>query len=93
MTSIEKKTIKNFYKLTVPREFQNTPEKDLFSCFLVGHCDTFLKTSKIDRESIQTMIDSKNTISNEIDFNKDENVIYFDYMRLVISIMKKYIED
>jgi hypothetical protein len=89
MDSIEKKTIKNFLKLNIPKGFLNNIDKDLFDCFFKGHCYTFLGKSYIDNESIEKIISWKNDISKEIDFNNDENVIYFDYMRLVISIMKK----
>lgn len=42
-------------------------------------------------DSYVKIVSLKNQLSKDINFQKNENVIYFDFMRLVISIMKKYL--
>ena len=63
----------------------------MFDEFLKGKCTIFIKSSKIDNDSYVKIVSLKNELSNDINFQKDENVIYFDFMRLVIAIMKKYL--
>lgn len=79
MDSIEKNIVKLFLNISVPHEF------------LKGKCTIFIKSSKIDNDSYVKIVSLKNELSNDINFQKDENVIYFDFMRLVIAIMKKYL--
>ena len=91
MSSIEKNIVKNFLEIGVPNEFLNSPEKLLFNEFLKGKCATFIECSKIDNESFFKIVSLKNQLSKGINYQNNENVIYFDLMRLVISIMKKYL--
>lgn len=91
MNSIEKNIIKLFLEFSVPNEFLNSPDKILFDEFLKGKCTILIKSSKIDNDSYAKIVSLKNQLSKDINFQKNENVIYFDFMRLVISIMKKYL--
>ncbi len=91
MNSIENKIVKLFLEIGVPNEFLNSPDKILFDEFLKGKCTIFLKYLKIDSVSYEKIVSLKNKLSKDIDFQKNENIIYFDFMRLVISIMKKYL--
>ncbi len=91
MNSIEKNIVKLFLKMSVPHEFENSVDKILFDEFLKGKCTLFLKNPKIDNDSYAKIVSLKNELSKDINFQKDENVIYFDFMRLVIAIMKKYL--
>lgn len=91
MNSIEKNIVKLFLEISVPNEFLNTPDKVLFDEFLKGKCTIFLKSSKIDNDSFLKILSLKNELIKDIDYQNNENVIYFDFMRLVISIMKSYL--
>lgn len=91
MSSIEKNIVKLFLKIGVPNEFLNSLDKILFDEFLKGKCTVFIKSSKIDNDSFLKIVSLKNQLSKDINFQNNENVIYFDFMRLVISIMKKYL--
>ena len=91
MNSIDKNIVKLFLEIGVPNEFLNSPDKILFDEFLKGKCTVFIKSSKIDNDSYVKIASLKNQLSKNINFQKNENVIYFDFMRLVISIMKKYL--
>lgn len=91
MNLIEKNIVKLFLEISVPNEFLNSPDKILFDEFLKGKCTIFIKNSKIDNESYEKIASLKKQLSKDINFQKNENVIYFDFMRLVISIMKKYL--
>ena len=91
MNSIEKNIVKLFLETSVPNEFLNSPDKILFDEFLKGKCTIFIKSSKIDSDSYVKITSLKNQLSKDVNFQKNENVIYFDFMRLVISIMKKYL--
>lgn len=91
MDSIEKNIVKLFLNISVPHEFENSSDKILFDEFLKGKCTIFIKSSKIDNDSYVKIVSLKNELSNDINFQKYENVIYFDFMRLVIAIMKKYL--
>ena len=91
MNLIEKNIVKNFLQIAVPNEFLNSPDKLLFDEFLKGKCIVFVQSSKIDNESLLKIISLKNQLSKDINYQNNENVIYFDLMRLVISIMKKYL--
>ena len=91
MNSIDKNIVKLFLEIGVPNEFLNSPDKILFDEFLKGKCTVFTKSSKIDNDSYVKIASLKNQLSKDINFQKNENVIYFDFMRLVISIMKKYL--
>ena len=91
MNSIEKNIVKFFLEIRVPNEFLNSPDKILFDEFLKGKCTVFIKSSKIDNDSFLKIVSLKNQLSKNINFQNNENVIYFDFMRLVISIMKKYL--
>lgn len=91
MNSIEKNIVKLFLEISVPNEFLNSPDKTLFDEFLKGKCTIFIKNSKIDNDSYGKIVSLKNQLSKDINFQKNENVIYFNFMRLVISIMKKYL--
>lgn len=90
MNIIEKKIVRSFLEIGVPIEFLNSPDKLLFDEFLKGKCTIFIKDSKIDNESFLKIVYLKNQLSKDIDYQNIENVIYYDFMRLVISIMKKY---
>lgn len=48
-----------------------------------------LKSSKIDNDTFIKIVSLKNQLTKDINYQNNENVIYFDFMRLVISIMKK----
>lgn len=91
MDSIEKNIVKLFLDTGVPNEFLNSPDKVLFDEFLKGKCTIFIKNSKIDNDSFLKIVSLKNQLSKDINYQNNENVIYFDFMRLVISIMKKYL--
>ena len=91
MNSIEKNILKLFLEISVPNELLNSPDKILFDEFLKGKCTILIKSSKIDNDSYVKIVSLKNQLSKDINFQKNENVIYFDFMRLVISIMKKYL--
>ena len=91
MNSIDKNIVKLFLEIGVPNEFLNSPDKILFDEFLKGKCTVFIKNSKIDNDSFLKIVSLKNQLSKDINFQNNENVIYFDFMRLVISIMKKYL--
>lgn len=91
MNSIEKNIVKLFLETSVPNEFLNSSDKILFDEFLKGKCTIFIKSSKIDNDSYVKIVSIKNQLSKDINFQRNENVIYFDFMRLVISIMKKYL--
>ena len=91
MNPVEKKIIKTFLEIKVPYQFFNSVDKDMFDCFLKGHCSTFLRTSFIDKEELLKIENAKKELTKDVDFKDIENVIYFDYMRLVISILKKYV--
>lgn len=78
-------------EISVPNEFLNSPDKILFDEFLKGKCTVFVKSSEIDNDSYEKIVSLKNQLSKDINFQTNENVIYFDFMRLVISIMKKYL--
>ena len=91
MNSIEKNIIKLFLEISVPNEFLNSSDKILFNEFLKGKCKTLIKSAKIDNDSYLKKVSLKNELSKDINFQKNENVIYFDFIRLVISIMKKYL--
>ena len=90
MTSLEKKTIRNFLNTDVPREFLNSSDKLMFNEFLKGVCSTFIETYNINCEALTKIISLKNELYRDIDFLNDENSIYYNYVKLVISIMKKY---
>ena len=92
MTSIEKNIIKLFLNINVPHEFENSVDKILFDEFLKGKCTIFIESSKIDNDSYVKIVSLKNELSKDINYQNNENVIYFDFMRLVISIMKKFIK-
>ena len=91
MNSIDKNIVKLFLEIGAPNEFLNSPDKILFDEFLKGKCTVFIKSSKIDNDSFLKIVSLKNQLSKDINFQNNENVIYFDFMRLVISIMKKYL--
>ena len=91
MNSIDKNIVKLFLEIGVPNEFLNSPDKILFDEFLKGKCTVFINSSKIDNDSFLKIVSLKNQLSKDINFQNNENVIYFDFMRLVISIMKKYL--
>lgn len=91
MNSIDKNIVKLFLEIGVPNEFLNSSDKILFDEFLKGKCTVFIKSSKIDNDSFLKIVSLKNQLSKDINFQNNENVIYFDFMRLVISIMKKYL--
>lgn len=91
MNSIEKNIVKLFLETSVPNELLNSSDKILFDEFLKGKCTIFIKSSKIDNDSFLKIVSLKNQLSKDINFQNYENVIYFDFMRLVISIMKKYL--
>ena len=91
MNSIDKNIVKLFLEIGVPNEFLNSPDKILFDEFLKGKCTVFIKSSKIDNDSFLKIVSLKNQLSKDINFQNNENVIYFDFIRLVISIMKKYL--
>ena len=91
MNSIDKNIVKLFLEIGVPNEFLNSPDKILFDEFLKGKCTVFIKSSKIDNDSFLKIVSLKNQLSKDINFQNNENLIYFDFMRLVISIMKKYL--
>ena len=91
MNSIERKIVKLFLETRVPNEFSNSPDKVLFDSFLKGKCTIFMKNSKIDNDSFLKIVSLKNQLNKDINYQNNENVIYFDFMRLVISIMKKYL--
>ena len=91
MNSIEKNIVKLFLETAVPKDFLNSSDKILFDEFLKGKCATFIECSKIDNESFFKIVSLKNQLSKGINYQNNENVIYFDLMRLVISIMKKYL--
>ena len=91
MNSTEKNIVKLFLEISVPNEFLNSPDKILFDEFLKGKCTVFVKSSEIDNVSYEKIVSLKNQLSKDINFQTNENVIYFDFMRLVISIMKKYL--
>ena len=91
MNSIDKNIVKLFLEIGVPNEFLNSPDKILFDEFLKGKCTVFINSSKIDNNSFLKIVSLKNQLSKDINFQNNENVIYFDFMRLVISIMKKYL--
>lgn len=91
MNSIEKNIVKLFLETSVPNELLNSSDKILFDEFLKGKCTIFIKISKIDNDSFLKIVSLKNQLSKDINFQNNENVIYFDFMRLVISIMKKYL--
>lgn len=91
MNSIDKNIVKLFLEIGVPNEFLNSPDKILFDEFLKGKCTVFIKSSKIDNDSFLKIVSLKKQLSKDINFQNNENVIYFDFMRLVISIMKKYL--
>lgn len=91
MNSIEKNIVKLFLDNNVPNEFLNSPDKILFDEFLKGKCTIFIKNSRIDKDSYVKIVSLKNQLSKDINFQNNENVIYFDFIRLVISIMKKYL--
>lgn len=80
MNSIEKNIVKLFLEISVPNEF------------LKGKCTIFLKSSKIDNDTFLKIVSLKNQLTKDINYQNNENVIYFDFMRLVISIMKKFIK-
>lgn len=90
MNSIEKKIVKEFLKIDVPTDFTNSVDKILFDEFLKGHCSTFIELEKMENESLEKIVSLKSKLSKDINFQNNENVIYFDFMRLVIAIMKKY---
>lgn len=90
MTSIEKNTIKNFLNLSVPYEFMNSTDKLLFNEFLKGICYTFVKTSRIDGDTVKEIVSLKNELYRDIDLSDNENFIYFCFVKLTIAIMKKY---
>ena len=89
MNSIEKNIVKLFLEISVPNEFLNSADKILFDEFLKGKCTIFLKNSKIDNDSFLKIVSLKNQLTKDINYQNNENVIYFNFMRLVISIMKK----
>ena len=91
MNSIDKNIVKLFLEIGVPNEFLNSPDKILFDEFLKGKCTVLIKNSKIDNDSFLKIVSLKNQLSKDINFQNNETVIYFDFMRLVISIMKKYL--
>lgn len=91
MNSIDKNIVKLFLEIGVPNEFLNSSDKILFDEFLKGKCTVFIKSSKIDNDSFLKIVSLKNQLSKDINFQNNENLIYFDFMRLVISIMKKYL--
>ena len=91
MTSIEKNIIKLFLNINVPHEFENSVDKILLDEFLKGKCTIFIESSKIDNDSYVKIVSLKNELSKDINYQNNENVIYFDFMRLVIAIMKKYL--
>lgn len=91
MNLIEKNIVKLFLDISVPNEFLNSPDKILFDEFLKGKCTIFLKSSKIDNDSFFKIVSLKNQLTKDINYQNNENVIYFDFMKLVISIMKKYL--
>ena len=91
MNSTEKNIVKLFLEISLPNEFLNSPDKILFDEFLKGKCTVFVKSSEIDNDSYEKIVSLKNQLSKDINFQTNENVIYFDFMRLVISIMKKYL--
>ena len=66
-------------------------DKILFDEFLKGKCTIFIESSKIDNDSYVKIVSLKNELSKDINYQNNENVIYFDFMRLVIAIMKKYL--
>lgn len=92
MNSIEKNIVKLFLETAVPKDFLNSSDKILFDEFLKGKCSTFIKDCKIDEDSFSKIISLKNLLTTDIDFQNVENVIYFDFMKLVIAIMKKSLQ-
>lgn len=90
MNTNDKRIVKIFLDTAVPDIFLNSIDKLLFDEFLKGKCDTLLKTSSIDNDSILRIINLKNNLYNDIDYSNNENVIYYNLLRLVVSIMNKY---
>jgi len=78
-------------EISVPNEFLNSTDKVLFDEFLKGKCDIFLKCTKIDAETFLKIVSLKNQLTKDINYQNNENIIYFNFMKLVISIMKKYL--
>ena len=91
MNAIEKNIVKSFLEISEPTDFLNSPDKLLFNEFLKGKCSTFIKNSKIDNESFLKIVSLKKQLFEDVDYQNNENIIYVNLMKLVISIMKKFI--
>lgn len=92
MTKIEKSLCNSFFNIPVPQEFLNTPEKTLINEFFKGQCKSIIDHEFIDCQTFEKMNKLKIDLTNEIDFNNIDNVIYFDLLRLFLAITKKYIK-
>lgn len=90
MNKNEKKIVICFLNHIVPNCFVDSIDKLLFDEFIKGHCTVFVKTSKISKSDLSVIISNKNLLFNGMSFKNDDDIIYFDMMRLVISIFHKY---
>ena len=88
----EKKIVKIFVYMEAPNDFINSAEKLMADEFIKGCCLSFFETGDIKSCAYSKMLDLKTFLSNSINFKNEENVIYFDLMRLVLAIIKKYIK-
>lgn len=92
MNANDKRIVKVFLDTDVPYIFLDSIDKILFDEFVKGKCDTLLKTASIDNDSILKIINLNKKLYSDIDYSNNENVIYYNLLRLVISIMNKYKE-
>lgn len=90
MDKIDKQIFKNFQSILIPQQFLNTSDKLLFNEFFAGKFVTFLEKNIIDKESMKKIITLKNKLYNDIDLSNNDNLIYFNYFNLIISILNKY---
>ena len=50
------------------------------------------KLLKEEKQKVRFLSNKVDQLTKDINYQNNENVIYFDFMRLVISIMKKFIK-
>lgn len=90
MNANDKRIIRVFLDTAVPYIFLDSIDKILFDEFLKGKCDTLLKTASIDNDSVLRIISLNKNLYSHVDYSNNENAIYYNLLRLVISIMNKY---
>ena len=90
MNKNDKRIVKIFLYSNVPYDFMNSVDKILFDEFIKGKCDTLLKTSSIDNDSLLKIIDLTNVLYSDIDYSNNKNIVYINLHKLVVSIMDNY---